>query len=504
MVNIIEPTARQSVVINAGTGETRYEQQGPLSEQEQLSKNALMAEQMQRMNAESQDYQAELWAQQGMNIDPTFQIPPQDPSQEFQEDNPEYFDDPNYQEAQEEYAEGEEVEEEEAPRKRKKKSSKKVEGSLGYNLRQKNKEVDYYQKQLDAKESIHQQALQREKEEKEHIRKTYALALEKQKVEENISKVSTVLREARVDQDIQTEVDASIILQKLVNQQANIDREASQLYLQSQPEESEESEFDQAALQELSRISDPRDLRSPAYAAFLEKFPICNPFSDDYDSDLAKEIWTLRKEHNRDLKISGMSSYIGDPDYYSEIQDLVSDHFNKSKKPRRTTQRQQQPRYEESYDTGEDMNYYQRGTEHKITFGQNDQYDSNYGPNYDPNFRKTSDYRNEDGGVQGRSVPQPQNRPPLYQNRQGYYPPVVQPQYDRRVAPPNYAPVAPVNRDNYGRQSMDLPELDMIERNMARAMVGMTHPDGRMMNENERIMEYRRNKGERLNGAYRR
>jgi len=68
------------------------------------------------------------------------------------------------------------------------------------------------------------------------------------------------------------------------------------------------------------------------------------------------------------------------------------------------------------------------------------------------------------------------------------------------------APVAPVSRDGYSqsRYVQQLPELDHIELNMARAMQGMRFPNGKAMNESERIMEYRKMKGDRLNGQNRR
>lgn len=501
MVTIIEPTARPTVTLNVGTNETLYAQHGAISEQDELSKNALMSEAMMQINQDSQDYQQELWEQR--DADP--ELPPD----EMPNDYP-YEEQPQYQVPEGEYEEypqeeyGQEEEQVEAkPRRTRKKAAKKVEGSLGYNLRQKNKETDYYEKQLQVKEALYQETLQRERDEKERMQKTYELALEKNRINDDIAKVSGVLMSAKQDQQYDTEVEANLLLQKLVNQQSYLEREEQQLRADEPIADEEDSEFEQLASQELYQFSDARDLKSPVYGEFLEKYPICNPYSSDYDRDLAEEIWQIRKGHNRELKINGMSSYIGSEEYYQEVEDLIDGHFNKSR--RKSASR---PRQQSQYQGDPDM-YSQNGTGHTIAIGDGDQYGADYAPNYDPSFRKNSDMRDpESGNASGYRQPQnyqPRQEPQQYQQQQGYaqqgYGQSRNDHYQQRQAP-----VAPVSRDGYSqnRYTQQLPDLDHIELNMARSMQGMRFPNGKAMNENERIMEYRKMKGDRLNGQNRR
>lgn len=496
MVTIVSPTPRPTISMNVGNNEILYGQHGAYSEQDELSKNALMAETMMQINQESQDYQQELWEQR--DADP--ELPPDEMPHDYA-----YEEQPPYQEPEGEYDEypQEEEQAEAKPRRPRKKAAKTNQGNTGYALRKKNKETDYYEKQLQVKETLYQETLQRERDDKERMQRSYELALEKNRLNDDISKVSSVLMSAKQDQDIQTEIDANIVLQKLVNQQGQIDREASQLRAPEPVVDEDEEKFDQLAAQELYKFSDARDLKSPVYGEFLEKYPICNPYSSDYDRDLAEEIWQLRKDHNRQIKIDGMSSYIGSEEYYEEVQDLIEARFNKSR--RKAAPR---PRAQQQHQGDQDMNYAQNGTGHTISIGDNDQYGEDYAPNYDPSFRKSGDTRDPDsGGASGyrqAQAPQQQYRPePQQQQRyaqQGYGSARQDPYQQRQ------APVAPVSRDGYSqtRYAQQLPELDHIEMNMARSMQGMRFPNGKTMNENDRVMEYRKMKGDRLNGQNRR
>lgn len=497
MVTIVNPTPRPTITLNVGTNETLYGQHGAVSEQDELSKNALMAETMMQINQESQDYQQELWQQR--DADP--ELPPDEMPHDYA-----YEEQPQFQEPDGEYEEYPQEEEqvETKSRRPRKKAAKKVEGSLGYNLRQKNKETDYYEKQLQVKEALYQETLQRERDDKERMQRSYELALEKNRLNEDISKVSGVLMSAKEDQSYDTEIEANLVLQRLVNKQFELEREEQSLRVPEAVFDEDEAQFDQMAAQELYKFSDARDLKSPVYGEFLEKYPICNPYSADYDRDLAEEIWQLRKDYNRQIKIDGMSSYIGSEEYYDEVQDLIAARFNKSRR-KAAPRTRQQPQYQGD----QDMNYGQNGTGHTISIGDNDQYGADYAPNYDPSFRKSGDNRDpESGGAAGYRQPQahqqqyrpePQQYQPGY-NQQGYGASRNEPQQQRQ------APVAPVSRDGYSqtRYIQQLPELDHNEMNMARAMQGMRFPNGKAMNENDRVMEYRKMKGDRLNGQSRR
>jgi hypothetical protein len=497
MVTIVNPTPRPTITLNTGNNEVLYGQHGALSEQDELSKNALMAETMMQINQESQDYQQELWQQRDADLE----LPPDDLPRDYP-----YEEQPQDQEPDGEYDEypQEEEQAQAKPRRPRKKAAKKVEGSLGYNLRQKNKETDYYEKQLQVKEAIYQETLQREREDKERMQRSYELALEKNRVNDDIAKVSGVLMSAKEDQRYDTEIEANLLLQKLVNQQSHLEREEQDLRISESVVDPEEEQLDQLAAEELYKLSDARDLRSPVYGEFLEKYPICNPYSSDYDRDLAEEIWQIRKDHNRQIKIDGMSSYIGTEEYYEEVQDLIEARFNKSRR-KAAPRTRQQPQYQGDHD----MNYAQNGTGHTISIGDNDQYSADYAPNYDPSFRKSGDTRDpESGGASGYRQPQQSRREPepYYRPQQQGYAQQGYGQTSNEPYQQRQAPVAPVSRDGYTqtRYAQQLPELDHVEMNMARAMQGMRFPNGKAMNENDRIMEYRKMKGDRLNGQNRR
>lgn len=512
MVTIVEPTPRASIVISTATGEVTHDTGQGFARENEAAENAGLVDAMNNMNDESRYHDSTLRNQyadtegyaQSQYDSQGYEIPPEsyegygpDTAREHEEDQS--------------FEANSRKDDPKAKRSKKKKPDL---SAARHALKER------YEKQLESKEAMHQHILQQKEEEKRFIQKTYELELQKRKVDEEIGKVSDVLFQAKENQDVQTEIDANILLQKLVNRQAYVERDISHVTeevrafqdLMQEPEvDPAQAQIEQLAEQELYNYSDRRELQSPHYSEFLERYSICNPYHPDYDRDLNDEIWQLRKKHNRDLKVNGESAFIGSAEYYQEVEDMISSHFGRTqqqssrRRGRPPTGRQAENGYEDEYFDPQQYQapndtYYGDTQMPQITIRPfEEHYDSNYAPNHDPSFRKRTDERDQTGGFVGGGAPNPHYQQPYQQQRPYQQQPYERQEYTPRgggydqgyTHPNDYAPVSPVSRD--GRRQPSAVRLDPRVETIAIAMKGMVDPrTGRELNQAERIEYYRR------------
>lgn len=487
MVTIVEPTQRQSLTLRTGSGQIHsesgemYHGSDPILE---LADNVGLVDAMSQINQEGREYQEEV----RMNYE--------------NPDSPSYSTEINDYAGEEESSPSEEFmgeEEREPIRKRprkKKNADDKVVSNLRYQPRHevdaKDQEKERYERQLAAEKAIYEQHLEHERNEKERVQ----LQLKKRDLDDGISKISNVMLDAKINQDHESEIHSNILLQKYLAEQHKLDDKINILEQNSAPVEvdHEQQEYEEILQQELYRISDTRDLKSPAYSTFLQKYPICNPYHPDYDREIAEEVWGVRKSYNRQLKIDGHSQYIGQPDYYEDVDEIIDNHFGKSKQPSKPQNRGQPV---DQYGDNS-MRYENSGGKHTVSVSDGEHYDAGYAPNYDPGFRKSTDYRNNDGQFADGSAPS-RGQPQRYAPPPGYAEEYTHPQNQYQGRPS----VASVNRSQTVPAAQSLPQLDSLEYNLARSMP-MRDKTGRLLSEQERVMVYRQDKGERLNGANRR
>lgn len=394
------------------------------------------------------------------------------------------------------------------PQKPRKKSKKKQDlDNYGTRVRE---EKERLERMRSIEREEHIRELQQKEEEKQFIEQSYRLKLEEKDIDESIQKVSNVYLDAKKDQDYEIELEAGRVLQQLDSKKLDINRNLQYLNEEANSKlipqiSQEEKEMEEAIEAEFINFSDKRELKSAHYYEFLKEYPICNPYHEDYDRDLNKEIYDIRKELNRDLKINGESAFIGSPEYFEEVKERIAVHFNQKKSPKRR-QARNNPQFDDqnydNYNGEDDMSYNPNrggGGQTFIATNFGDQYDEGYAPDYDPSFRKSSDFRNEEGsfvGNDGNTVSRgaPQENPNYYRGPKGR-------PYQRNAAPQNRGgnhrspPTSPVSRDGYARDRRTNPRFDPAfeqqMKNMSQKMVGMEHVGGPRMNEAERYEFYR-------------
>lgn len=441
-------------------------------------------------------------------------------NQESQEEHAALYPEDNQdQNSEEPYYEGDyEPESQQHPQKPRKKSKKKQDLN-NYASRQR-EEKERLERMRAIEREEHLRELQQKEEEKQFIEQSYRLKLEEKDIDDSIQKVSNVYLDAKKDHDYEIELEAGRVLQQLDSKKLDINRNLQYLNEEANskfaPQVSqEEKEIEEAIEAEFINFSDKRELKSPHYYEFLKEYPICNPYHEDYDRDLNKVIHGIRKELYQDLKINGESSYIGSPEYFSEVKERIAIHFNQKKSPQRRQTRNNRQFDDQDYDNyneEDDMTYNRNrdgGGQTFIATNFGDQYDEGYAPDYDPSFRKSSDFRNEEGSFvsnDGRAVSRgaPQENPNYYRGPKGR-PSQRNAQPQNREGNHRSPPTSPVSRDGYARDRRTNPRFDpAFEQQIqdtSRKMVGMVHPDGTRMNDQERY-EYYRNYFANQDGDY--
>jgi hypothetical protein len=231
------------------------------------------------------------------------------------------------------------------PKKPRKQQSKGKEDLTGFAARQR-ETLEKEQRIAAIKEQRYQEEIelrdkeiQRKNEEVALLEENYKLQIAKIKNDENLTKVKEILIDSKVKQDYALEVDAAALLNKLSNEEQEIDNRYNDNVqrINTRIEEDKPDPIDPRMQQveeyltrERQELADKNDLASPHYDEFLDKYPIFDAFHEEYDRELAEEAWNIRKSYNRHLKLTGKSSFIGKEDYYHIVDQKIADHFNSS------------------------------------------------------------------------------------------------------------------------------------------------------------------------------
>lgn len=230
------------------------------------------------------------------------------------------------------------------------KSDKTLNDSSGFAVRQReDREREIRNAQIKEERFLEEirlrdEEIQRKSEETKLLEENYKLQLAKIKNEENLSKVKDVLLDTKLipikrEEDYQLEIDATALLNKLSNEEREIEDRYSQNVNQinshieaSKPPEVDPryAEVEQMLETELRQFSDRNDMNSEHYPEFLEKYPIFNAYSEEYDRELTEEAWNIRKNYNRHLRLTGKSGFIGQQEYYHILDDKIANHFSSS------------------------------------------------------------------------------------------------------------------------------------------------------------------------------
>lgn len=412
---------------------------------------------------------------------------------------------------------------------KKTKNKKPISATSGYANRYK-EEKEKLERQFAAKEAMLQEEIRQKDIQNQYIEENYKLQLHKKELEEGISNVSEVILDSQKNQDHDSALKGTILLTKLVKNNEDVDRDLEQINsaLKNNQLVNQEEEPDQVEVY-LSNRFDPREAASPYFTEFLKNYPVCNPYDEEFDPDLADVIWNIRKQESSKLKISNQGDQIGSDSYFREIDARINEHYfgNEKKKQTKKSYKQaaqaapefddqeydndQQYDDDQQYPEGEDnMNFNEKNSVN-VPMQWGEHYDEGYAPT---RGSKSSDYRESGTGgyVGGNGMPMGgggQYNPNHYRGPQGQryqapqqqhpqgYPPQRQGQY----GPPQQqsyrggGSVQPVNRGDYrngpnnSRVALDPVFRDQIKK-MSQVMSGMCYPDGTLMNPDEREQTY--------------
>lgn len=334
------------------------------------------------------------------------------------------------------------------------------------------------------------------------------LIMEKQKISNDIDRVSEIMVQAKDEGETQTYVKANRVLHTLINKEAQTENEMEDLRRNyaSYDEEVPDTEFEKVAEQTFYQLSDKRELNSPAYVEWLKDNPHYNSYdADNFDPDLANEIYTIKSNFNKFLKYNKNADFIGSDDYYPELDALIRNKLSNEF---------QYPVAQGGYSN---QGYYQEEDPQMVS--------PHYIVDVDPNYVSTlpgayaaegeSRSHNQDYAVNTQQPPR-QNIPSQYQrnrNTQQYeqppqYQQAPQQQYQQQYQQPRQqqqqqqrAPVAPVNRSGYQSQNNyynQPPALTAIEERIAKS-TPMFDTNGRPLSERERLQMYAEGKAQMSN-----
>ena len=469
MVNVVIPSQRSSGTIDMGTGDmnlTMGDQQSHTLEH--LADNVGLTDKMHQMNHESRQYDEQLRS---------------DHLDDGNDDQGQYDDNQEYTQ---EYSN---EQSEERPKRRKKSKDKRFDDlTRNYHLEREQRE-EYENEVKRLRDENAQIKLLRD----EHA--AMVLKLEQKEINENLKKVSDIMVQAKDEGDHTTYVKANLLSNKLTMKEAENERAYAQIQerYSQYDHETVEDNSQELAIQEIAKRADPRDLRSEYFDPFLKEHPYADARNGrEFDPDLADELFSHKKKFDKSLKLSRQADYIGTPDYYKELNDVLADEMqaNVYKPKRKQSGRAQQYQEEPSF---EDDGYYDP---------QEDQM-SKYVVNVDPN---NHEYYMRDDGAPNYMTSDPSNsrlqssRPvyePLapgasqYNNQRQYHTPREYqgaPRQQMRRTNPNVNP-AYRGGGQVQNQMGPLPRLSQAEEVIA-LKSPMRDMRGRLLTEREKIEQY--------------
>lgn len=469
MVNVTIPTPRSSGTIDTSSGEmnlTMGDQQ-PYSLQD-LADNSGLTDTMYQMNQESQQYDDQLRDEH---------------LSDNENDQYEY----HQNEESQEYDNGEA---QRRPKTHRKKSKDKRFDDLTRNYHLEREQREEYEREV---KRLRDENARIKILEDEHA--AMVLKLEQKEISDNLKKVSNIMIQAKEEDDNTTYVKANLLMNKLSLKEAENERAYSQIqdrysqYEHDVPQDDTEEQI----LQEIKKRADPRDLQSEYFGDFLRDHPYADARNvNEFDTDLADEFFSHKKKFDKSLKLSRRSDYIGTPEYYQELNDVIVDEMHSQPYKNNKKQNQRNSYYSDEPSFDDDGYYDQQENEM-----------SKYVVNVDPN---NHEYYMRDDGAPNYMTSDPSNsrlqstRPvydPLppgasnYNNQRQYHQPreYQQPRQQMRRTNPNINP-AYRGGGNVQQNGMGpLPRLTQAEEVIA-LKSPMRDVKGRLLNERERLEQY--------------
>ncbi len=455
MVNIIQPSQRTSVTLNVDSGEIDGGLTVPNS-LEQLADqsgivgaiNGINQESIQNDQSLRDEYNIHQDSPEGHN---------HNPNHEYDENNSHQYD----------------HEQESQP---KKKTTKKRTKTADQRIR----ELSYQNLQTQNEKEELERELKRTRD--EHA--ASLLAFEKQRITNDIQRVSDIMVQAKEEDETQTYVDANRVLHTLLNKESEANDALNSLkeHYQQQQSPKADREYQRAVEERFLELSDAKELQSDSYTEWLRENPYYNPYdAENYDADLSNDVHEIKRNFNKFLKSKRNSNFIGTDDYYQELNNIINTKlfgdYNQGY--------QQQGYSNQGYSN---QGYNQQENEEMRT-----RHTVHIDPQYDQSLQgAVSEGQNRMHG----QYPDPESyQPPMPPQRQAQnYQGQQQYQQPRQSSPQN---VMPVNRAGYSPQyaSNNLPPLSAIEHKLA-LQIPMYDNQGRALSESERLYEYRRGKAD--------
>jgi hypothetical protein len=159
------------------------------------------------------------------------------------------------------------------------------------------------------------------------------LTQEKDNIDRDIEHLSSVMVSAKQTDDAAAYVQANTMLSDyLLTKRINEDALARAYYdsenapIES-PQETEEDVSRYAALRELSHA---REMHSEDYGEWLRENDVYNPFSEEFNPSMARDLFEVKDEFNKYLYANKKQNRIGTSDYYEEL-DKIIDTVNREK-----------------------------------------------------------------------------------------------------------------------------------------------------------------------------
>ncbi len=426
MVNVIQPQNRTSVTLNVDSGEIVGGDSVPNS-LEQLAEQTGIVGAINNVNQESRQTDQDLREDYNIYAD----------SPEGH-NHPQPQDEHEYRDSEQQYDEPEQTPKKRAPKKKNKTADQRIR-ELSYQNLQTQHEKEALELELKRTRDEHAASL---------------LSFEKQRITNDINRVSDIMVQAKDEDETKTYVDANRVLHTLIHKESEADAALTALQ-QSYHEQSESYDYKQEE-QRFLQLSDPKELNSNAYSDWLRENPYYNPYdAENYDADLSDDVHQIKRNFNKFLKTKRQGNFIGTDDYYNELTNIINVKLFGD--------------YNTPYQQQEDHEMATRHTVH-----------------IDPQY---------DQSLQG-AVPEGHHR------THGHYPEpdqYVPPQPPQRAQPqpqqqyPYHAPrhVAPVNRAGYSSQysSNNIPVLDPTQRKLALS-IPMYDTQSRPLSDSERLHVY--------------
>lgn len=292
------------------------------------------------------------------------------------------------------------------------------------------------------------------------------LAFEKQRLADQIDRVSEIMVEAKDNDETKTYVEANRVLHSLLTKETQatealdlINESVEQGNTAAIPPEIEEQQENR-----YFQLSDTKELESEAYVDWLRENPFYNPYDlENYDDDLASDVHEIKRTFNKFLKSKRNGNYIGTPEYYQDLDIIVQQKLFSGFDNFAAPQQHQQPQHQQ-----------QRGYSDQGYNQQQETNDMRHVVHVNPEYERSLEQAPQGNRIHGQYA---EDGTPAQQHR---------PQQQRQ---PN---MAPVNRAGYNQhyQSNDLPNLTADQHRMA-LQIPMFDERGRSLSEAERIHKYR-------------